>query len=81
MRQQHGLDNPSITENLIVLRNVPACGEDEAGGGGGGGAAVGSPLLVNSRIMLLSMGLHLRKRLLARYGQTLILETKDTTFY
>ena len=54
MRQQHGLDNPSITDNFTVLRNVPACEEEEGGGGG----AVGSPSLVNSRTMLLSMGLH-----------------------
>ena len=62
MRQQHGLDDPSITENFIVLRSVPACEEEEEVGGGGGGGAVGSPLLVNSRTMLLSMELHLRKR-------------------
>ena len=36
MRQQHGLDNPSITENFTVLRNVPACEEEEGGWGVGG---------------------------------------------
>ena len=56
---KHGLDDPSITENFTVLRIVPACEEEEEGGGGG---AVGSPLLDNSRTMLLSIGLHSRKR-------------------
>ena len=55
---KHGLDDPSITENFTVLSNVPACEEEEEGGGG----AVGSPLLVNSRTMLLSIGLPSRKR-------------------
>ena len=51
---KHGLDEPSVTENFTVLRNVPACEEE--------GGVVGSPLLVNSRTMLLSIGLHSRKR-------------------
>ena len=29
---KHGLDNPSITENCTMLRNVPACEEEEGGG-------------------------------------------------
>ena len=39
MRQQHGLDDPSITENFIVLRSVPACEEEEEVGGGGRGCS------------------------------------------
>ena len=30
---KHGLDDRSITENLTVLRNVPACEEEEEGEG------------------------------------------------
>ena len=30
---KHGLDDPSITENFTVLRNVPACEQEEGGRG------------------------------------------------
>ena len=30
---KHGLDDPSTTENFTVLRNVPACEEEEGGRG------------------------------------------------
>ena len=32
---KHGLDDPSITENFTVLRNVPACEQGKGGGGAG----------------------------------------------